>query len=293
MAKAVMDSRMLDLPFSQTFYRWLLHEESTLNLGDLAFVAPEIQSTLVRLQNLVYERNIIISNTDLSPCEKTEKIEKLELDGCSVSDLGLDFVLPGFHNIELRKGGKDIPVTIHNVNQYIDLVNFWFISEGVQKQFEALREGFDLVFPSKKLKIFYPEELENVFCGSSSDSKFQEWDVKLLQDCCRVDHGYSQTSQAIQYLYDILSKYDKNEQRSFLQFVTGSPRLPTGGFKALSPPLTIVRKTLDANQNPNDYLPSVMTCVNYLKLPEYSSPEIMAIKLKVAANEGSMSFHLS
>lgn len=143
------------------------------------------------------------------------------------------------------------------------------------------------------MKIFYPEELENVFCGSSSDSKFQEWDVKLLQECCRVDHGYTQTSQTIQYLYDILSKYDKNEQRSFLQFVTGSPRLPTGGFKALSPPLTIVRKTLDTNQNPNDYLPSVMTCVNYLKLPEYSSPEIMAQKLKVAANEGSMSFHLS
>lgn len=64
----------LDLPFSQTFYRWLLHEESTLSLGDLAFVAPEIQSTLVRLQNLVYERNIIISNPDLSPCEKTEKV---------------------------------------------------------------------------------------------------------------------------------------------------------------------------------------------------------------------------
>lgn len=140
--------------------------------------------------------------------------------------------------------------------------------------------------------MFYPEELENVFCGSGNNC-FQRWDVKMLQESCRTDHGFTQDSQAIKYLYDILSTYTRDEQRLFLQFVTGSPRLPTGGFKALSPALTIVRKTLDNNQNPNDYLPSVMTCVNYLKLPDYSSREVMRLKLKVAANEGSMSFHLS
>jgi E3 ubiquitin-protein ligase TRIP12 len=32
------------------------------------------------------------------------------------------------------------------------------------------------------------------------------------------------------------------EKRLFLSFVTGSPRLPSGGFKALSPPLTVVKK---------------------------------------------------
>lgn len=65
------------------------------------------------------------------------------------------------------------------------------------------------------------------------------------------------------------------------------------GFKALSPPLTVVRKTLDPNVNADDYLPSVMTCVNYLKLPDYSSIEVMRAKLRVAASEGQHSFHLS
>lgn len=115
----------------------------------------------------------------------------------------------------------------------------------------------------------------------------------MLSDSCRTDHGYSQDSKAIQYFYDILSTYTKDDQRLFLQFVTGSPRLPTGGFKALSPPLTIVRKKMDGAQNPDDYLPSVMTCVNYLKLPDYTSYEVMKEKLRVAASEGSMSFHLS
>ncbi|XP_067615858.1 E3 ubiquitin-protein ligase TRIP12 isoform X2 [Eurosta solidaginis] len=292
MAKAVMDSRMLDLPFSIPFYRWLLNEEYSVGLADLARVAPEVQSTLVRLQDVVLERDQILNESKLDAMEKTEKIESLDLDGCPIADLGLDFVLPGYANIELCRGGRDTPVTIHNLHQYISLVTYWFLVEGVQKQFEALREGFDSVFPTQRLRMFYPEELENVFCGSGA-CNYQRWDVKMLQDCCRTDHGFTQDSQAIQYLYDILSSYNRDEQRLFLQFVTGSPRLPTGGFKSLTPQLTIVRKTLDGNQNPNEYLPSVMTCVNYLKLPDYSSQEVMREKLKVAANEGSMSFHLS
>lgn len=75
------------------------------------------------------------------------QIESLDLDGCPISDLGLDFVLPGHANIELRRGGRDIPVTIHNLHQYISLVTHWFLMEGVQKQYESLREGtFSIVF---------------------------------------------------------------------------------------------------------------------------------------------------
>jgi len=65
------------------------------------------------------------------------------------------------------------------------------------------------------------------------------------------------------------------------------------GFRSLNPPLTIVRKTFESTENPDDFLPSVMTCVNYLKLPDYSSIEIMREKLLIAAREGQQSFHLS
>ena len=65
------------------------------------------------------------------------------------------------------------------------------------------------------------------------------------------------------------------------------------GFKSLSPPLTVVHKTLEPNMNPDNFLPSVMTCVNYLKLPDYSSIEVMRQKLGQAAREGRHCFHLS
>lgn len=66
------------------------------------------------------------------------------------------------------------------------------------------------------------------------------------------------------------------------------------GFKGLSPQMTVVRKGMDSNGgNPDLYLPSVMTCVNYLKLPEYSSIEVMRNRLLIAMQEGQQSFHLS
>lgn len=142
-------------------------------------------------------------------------------------------------------------------------------------------------------QFFFPSF--QIFCGSSVQQSTQaQWDVKTLSDSCKPDHGFTQESRSIKFLYEIMASYSREEQRQFLQFVTGCPRLPVGGFKSLSPPLTIVKKTFDCpDVNPDDYLPSVMTCVNYLKLPDYSSKEIMREKLRIAALEGQFCFHLS
>ena len=100
-------------------------------------------------------------------------------------------------------------------------------------------------------------------------------------------------SPQIQWLLDIMSSYEEQEQKLFLQFVTGSHKLGVGGFKQLNPPLTIVKKSPNNPSENDGYLPSVMTCVNYLKLPEYSTIEIMKQRLTVAIQEGQGSFHLS
>ena len=50
-------------------------------------------------------------------------------------------------------------------------------------------------------------------------------------EACRVEHGYTLDSRAIKSLFEILSEFNRDEQRLFLQFVSGSPRLPIGGIK--------------------------------------------------------------
>jgi E3 ubiquitin-protein ligase TRIP12 len=128
-------------------------------------------------------------------------------------------------------------------------------------------------------------------------------EVLLLCFCCR-------------HLLEVLSELDPSDQRRFLRFVTGCPRLPPGGIAALQPRLTVVRKhpslmpTSDgptpgttpsntfgdwSNGTPlaDGDLPSVMTCANYIKLPPYSCKEIMRERLIFAIREGQGSFDLS
>ncbi|XP_038209135.1 E3 ubiquitin-protein ligase TRIP12 isoform X3 [Zerene cesonia] len=293
MAKAVMDSRMVDIPLSVSMYRWAVSEQQWLGLSDVRHVAPELWRSLCRLRRVAERAQALAADTRHSPDQRNQMINALELDGCPIEELGLDFILPGDGCTELRRGGRDMPVTAHNLHQYIALVTHWLLYEGVIKQMEAFKEGFESVFPLANLKIFYPEELEQVFCGSPSGGREQRWEPRMLAECIRPDHGYNAESRAIRMLIDILASYNRDEQRLFLQFVTGSPRLPTGGFKSLNPPLTVVRKSLESSLDPDEYLPSVMTCVNYLKLPDYSSAEVMRAKLRLAASEGQHSFHLS
>jgi E3 ubiquitin-protein ligase TRIP12 len=56
---------------------------------------------------------------------------------------------------------------------------------------------------------------------------------------------------------------------------------------------TVVCKPSEPPLTSDDYLPSVMTCVNYLKMPDYSSFEVLREKLNVAIVEGQGAFHLS
>jgi E3 ubiquitin-protein ligase TRIP12 len=99
--------------------------------------------------------------------------------------------------------------------------------------------------------------------------------------------------RAIAFLIEILCELEDHEQRLFLRFVTGSPTLPVGGLLSLNPRLTVVRKNPENSGKSGDFLPSVMTCANYLKLPDYPTKELAKEKLLMAIYEGQLSFHLS
>lgn len=109
----------MDLPFSKSFYRWLLNEEQSLGLPDLLHLDADVYRSLSKLQEVVRRKEAIERDPSLRSSEKTQLIEALSLDGCRICDLGLVCELPGYENIELRKGGSEIAVTIHNLDQYI------------------------------------------------------------------------------------------------------------------------------------------------------------------------------
>lgn len=56
----------------------------------------------------------------------------------------------------------------------LQLVVYWTLNEGVSRQFESFREGFESVFPLHHLQYFYPEEV-----STSLDSMMQSITVAL------------------------------------------------------------------------------------------------------------------
>ncbi|KAJ7587961.1 ubiquitin-protein ligase [Mycena floridula] len=276
-AKAMLDSRIIDLSFNKIFIKLVLGEDVPLTIATLKLVDIDLANSLTKVQNIAAGK----TGTD----KLSRKVAAVE--GVSIDDLALDFTIPGY-DIELRPGGRDIAVTRENVGEYVQEVLDAIIGKGAALQAKAFKEGFSKVFPITDLAAFSADELVMLFGNGDED-----WSSETLSEAVKADHGFNIESRAIRDLLEIMSEYDGPARRSYLQFITGSPKLPIGGFRGLNPPLTVVRKPHEAPLAADDYLPSVMTCVNYLKLPEYSSKAVMKEKLRVAMIEGVGSFHLS
>lgn len=48
----------------------------------------------------------------------------------------------------------------------------WLLHEGVSKQMEAVREGFESVLPLHHLKMFYPEEVSEIIACEGTKFSF-------------------------------------------------------------------------------------------------------------------------
>ncbi|QCE16910.1 E3 ubiquitin-protein ligase TRIP12 [Vigna unguiculata] len=291
MAKALQDGRLLDLPLSVAFYKLVLGQD--LDLHDILFIDAELGKTLQELNALVRRKHYVESVGG----SYTDTLFNLHFHGAPVEDLCLDFTLPGFPEYTLKPG--DETVDINNLEEYISLVVDATVKTGIMRQIEAFRAGFNQVFDISSLQIFTPQELDYLLCG-----RRELWEAETLADHIKFDHGYNAKSPPIVNLLEIMGEFTTEQQRAFCQFVTGAPRLPPGGLAVLNPKLTIVRKlsstAVNTSSNGNgpsesadDDLPSVMTCANYLKLPPYSTKEVMYKKLLYAINEGQGSFDLS
>eukprot|EP00250_Pteridium_aquilinum_P022187 c25318_g3_i1 orf=376-6123(+) len=298
MGKALQDGRLLDLPLSTGFYKLMLGQE--LDLHDIQFVDPELGATLQEMQNLVRRKKFLESSAD-------GNTQALRFRDAKIEDLCLDFTLPGYPDYELKPDGKNIGVNMESLEEYIALVVDCTLRAGIAPQMDAFRSGFNEVFQVSSLQIFNEEELDYLLCGCR-----EVWTAETLVDHIKFDHGYTAASLPIRNLLEIMGEFTPEQQRAFLRFVTGAPRLPTGGLAALNPKLTIVRKhptgvsgrTAVLGSTPpgasalgtplaDGDLPSVMTCANYLKLPPYSCKEVMREKLLFAISEGQGSFDLS
>uniref|UniRef100_A0A914ZV22 E3 ubiquitin-protein ligase n=10 Tax=Parascaris univalens TaxID=6257 RepID=A0A914ZV22_PARUN len=297
LAKVLQDGRLVDLPLSRPFLKLLVAPsvvenkraelKDVLTLDDLEEVSPMKGRVLKELSSLVHRKRAVESDEHTDRDAKRRRIENLTLiingNECRVEDLSLSFSVnpPSsvftYGEMELIEGGSNMDVTNDNVDLYIDKCTEFYLNTGICDQINAFREGFDLVFPLRSLRMFAPEEVQTLLSGEQCP----EWTREDIINHTEPKLGYTRESAGFLRFVDVLVGMNSSERKSFLQFTTGCSSLPPGGLANLHPRLTIVRKV---DSGDGSY-PSVNTCVHYLKLPDYSSTEIMRERLLMATNE--------
>lgn len=132
----------------------------------------------------------------------------------ALEDFGLYFYDPSNDKVELIKGGSDIPVTIQNLQQYIDLVLDSTFHQSVRLQIGAFKKGFNSVFPLSTLSIFTPvSEIEKLYCGEQAS----DWtDKHKLSQEILATHGITKTSQPFKDFIRYIAEMDQTNRAAFI-----------------------------------------------------------------------------
>ncbi|XP_053096715.1 itchy E3 ubiquitin protein ligase b [Pangasianodon hypophthalmus] len=251
-AMALFHGRFIDTGFSLPFYKRILNKPLTLK--DLESIDPEFYNSLIWIKD---------NNIEECGLEMFFSVDKE--------------ILGEITTHELKPDGGNILVTEENKEEYIRLVAEWRLSRGVEEQAQAFFEGFNEVLPQEFLQYFDAKELEVLLCG------MQEIDLADWQRNTIYKH-YTRTSKQIVWFWQLVKEMDNEKRMRLLQFVTGTCRLPVGGFNDLmgsnGPQKFCIEKTGKEN-----WLPRSHTCFNRLDLPPYKSYEQLKEKVLFAIEE--------
>ena len=178
-------------------------------------------------------------------------------------------------SVDLIPGGSEVDVTDENKADFVTARFKYTMMDRIQVPLGSLLAGFYDVVPHKVLEggdvreKVDAQELEVVLCGTP------EIDVADWKAHTEYTGGLSAASGAGSYFWRVIDNDFDDEQRTrMLQFVTGTSRLPAGGFKNLQgvDGKNKKFKLLGIGGN-NDTVPISHTCFNRLDLPSYSSYE--------------------
>lgn len=262
---------------------------------DFAQLFPQQSNFFAQLRTLFEQKQRILLDPSLSLTEKQRQIHNLYIPisqsetPVRIEDLSLTFqYLPpsnvyGFDAIDLKPSGEFEDVTIDNFDEYYELMMDFCLNVGIAEQINAFRSGFNRVFPITKLRAFQPEELRLMLCGEQNPN----WTREEIIAYTEPKLGFTKDSPGFLKFVNVLCDLNGPERKEFLQFATGCSSLPPGGLSNLHPRLTIVKK-IDASDGS---YPSVNTCAHYLKLPDYSSEQVLRERLLHATIEKG--FHLN
>uniref|UniRef100_H3CTL1 E3 ubiquitin-protein ligase n=1 Tax=Tetraodon nigroviridis TaxID=99883 RepID=H3CTL1_TETNG len=252
-AMALFHSKFIDTGFSLPFYKRMLNKK--LILKDLESIDPEFYNSLIWIRD--------------------NNIEECGLEMYFSVDME---ILGKITSHDLKPDGANVLVTEENKEEYISLMAEWRFSRGVEGQTKAFLDGFNEVVPLQWLQYFDEKELEVMLCGMQ-EVDLQDWQRNT------VYRHYTRNSKQIIWFWQLVKEVDNEVRLRLMQFVTGTCRLPLGGFAELMGRSNGPQKFCIEKVGKDTWLPRSHTCFNRLDLPPYKSFEQLKEKLLFAIEE--------
>ncbi|KAL7301215.1 hypothetical protein TKK_0006181 [Trichogramma kaykai] len=257
-AKAIYDNKLLECYFTRSFYKHILGilvKHTDMESEDYSFYKGLVYLTENNISDLGYELTF----------------------SAEVNEFGVNDVR------DLIPNGRNIVVTEETKLEYIRLVCQMKMTGAIRKQLTAFLEGFYDIIPKRLISIFNEQELELLISG------LPNVDIEDLKANTEY-HKYSPTSLQIQWFWRALRGFDQADRAKFLQFVTGTSKVPLQGFGALEGMNGVQKFQIHRDDRNTDRLPSAHTCFNQLDLPVYETYDKLRSHLLKAIHECSEGF---
>ncbi|XP_031335949.1 E3 ubiquitin-protein ligase HUWE1-like isoform X2 [Photinus pyralis] len=257
-AKAIYDNKLLECYFTRSFYKHILGipvKYTDMESEDYSFY-----------RGLVYLMEYHVKDLDYDLTFSTE-----------INEFGVT------ETRDLIPDGRNVPVTEENKMEYVRLSCQMKMTGAIRQQLNAFLEGFYDIIPKRLISIFNEQELELLISG------LPNVDIDDLKANTEY-HKYQSNSLQIQWFWRALRSFDQADRAKFLQFVTGTSKVPLQGFAHLEGMNGVQKFQVHRDDRSTDRLPSAHTCFNQLDLPVYETSEKLRTYLQKAIHECSEGF---
>uniref|UniRef100_A0A8B9JW99 HECT domain E3 ubiquitin protein ligase 4 n=1 Tax=Astyanax mexicanus TaxID=7994 RepID=A0A8B9JW99_ASTMX len=187
--------------------------------------------------------------------------------------------------VELCQGGRNLAVSWENKDIYARSVRSLRIRELQNVEcMNAVRAGLGSIIPLQLLTILSPLEMELRTCG------LPYINLEFLKAHTMYQVGLMETDQHIEFFWTALEMFTQEELCKFIKFACNQERIPFtcpckdgGPDTAHVPPYPMKIAPPDgAMGSPDLRHIRVETCMFMVKLPQYSSLDVMLEKLRYA-----------
>jgi len=172
--------------------------------------------------------------------------------------------------IELKENGKNIEIDNNNKQEFAELLLRKAFIAPIKDGVNSLIKGFSMLLPKELISVLDADELELFICGEVVI------DIKDWQENTVYEKPYHKDHPVIKCFWEMVENMSTTDREDFLQFCTGSRRVPAEGFKGLRVANNKISKFKIKErklENGNHKFIIAHTCSNTIEIPQYERVE--------------------